>query len=182
MILGQASRGDSICVEGTTETRKRQHPGSHWGSLRCSHWERCVRPEVPPVLFGKVAGILSCRPSKCRESVPDPSRKSGCHSFISSNVLGVLCLRHPALVFIFHTCHWFYIVTADPLIPSLLSLRFVLGEIQCLTAQLFQATVRFFVCHSSLGCTTKVVELLGSNFNGVDSLQQTPIIQHIYLH
>lgn len=42
--------------------------------------------------------------------------------------------------------------------------------------------VSFFVCHSSLSCTTKIVELLGSSSNGVDSLQQTPIIQHIYLH
>lgn len=29
----------------------------------------------------------------------------------------------------------------DPLVPSLLSLRFVLGEIQCLAAQVFQAIV-----------------------------------------
>lgn len=41
--------------------------------------------------------------------------------------------------------------------------------------------VSLSVHHSSLGCTAKM-ELLGSSSNALDSLQQTPIIQHIYLH
>lgn len=67
---------------------------------------------------------------------PDPVLKSVCCCLFSS-VMGMLWPRHPALVFVFQTCHWLFIVVTDPLITSLLSLRFILGVIQCLATQVF---------------------------------------------
>lgn len=93
------------------------------------------------------AGILGCRPrnpSKCSQSQSDSSQKSGCCSFRSSSVRNVVP-EASFLTFLFPNLSLILNCDEDPLVPPLLSLGFVLGEIQCLSGH----CVSLFVHHSS---------------------------------
>lgn len=95
---------------------------------------RCTLQDFP-TRWGR--GHCKCPLGRCWGPQPqirgfptsNPFLKSVCCCLVFSSVIGMLWPRHPALVFVFQTCHWLFIVVTDPLITSLLSLRFILEVI-----------------------------------------------------
>lgn len=152
MGFGQASGRGSICIERLLRSGGGDAQVRTLGSLRHSHWVRWRARGRYRCPLGKVQGSSAAdpgNPSKCSRSQSlIPARKAAVTA-LHPPVSGMLCLWHPALVFIFQTCHCFHIVMTGFLNPSLLSLRFG-GNWVSGCPSLLGHCVTLLICHSSL--------------------------------